>query len=233
VTAWMRRCGRAYRGVARAFPHQSRMIWGDGLEQLGVDFAPLVWKEQGVAGLVRLFADLILRLPVEYLSTWIGGFKELTMTGDLFEGTWRAMNDKSSWDPAYTPEQACMRFETTDTGYLLVAYGIKDGQACAERPTAITPDGRRRPIVDLGGRPIPGVPPGAVAFGSQPDSRTLEAGAEVDGKVLGKGIYKVSEDGRTLTVTAEGMGVKGPFKTIAVFERVVPDPYVPQGEMHG
>jgi hypothetical protein len=30
-------------------------------------------------------------------------------------------------------------------------------------------------------------------------------------------------------VTTEGMGLKGPFKTVAVFERVIPDPYLPQG----
>ena len=149
------------------------------------------------------------------------------MTKDVFEGTWKAVNEKSSWDPAYTPEQACLRFETTDDGYLLVAYGIKDGQAVAERPTSMVADGLRRPIVDLSGRPIPGVPAGALAFCSQPDSRTLEAGAEVDGKVLGKGTYHVSDDGKTLTVTTEGMGVKGPFKTMATFERVVPDPSMP------
>jgi hypothetical protein len=45
--------------------------------------------------------------------------------------------------------------------------------------------------------------------------------------VLGKGTYKVSDNGLTLTVTTEGEGLKGPFKTVAVFERVVPDPYVP------
>jgi len=228
MTPWASRCGRAYREVARAFPREFRTICGDGLEQLGADIVPVVWKEQGVVGLMRLFADLALRLPEEYFSTWIGKFKELTMADDLFEGTWKARNDKSSWDPKYTPEQACMRFEATDSGYLLVAYGIKDGQAVAERPTSITPDGRRRPIVDLNGRPIPGVPPGAVAFGTQRDPRTLEAGAEVDGKVLGKGIYQVSDDGKTLTVTTEGMGLNGPFKIVAVFEKVVPDPYVPQ-----
>ncbi len=92
----------------------------------------------------------------------------------------------------------------------MVAYGIKDGQAVAERPTSIIADGRRRPIVDLNGRPVPGVPPGALAFGSRPDPRTIEAGAEVDGKVLGKGL-------------------KGSFKVLATFERVVRDPYVPQG----
>ena len=35
-----------------------------------------------------------------------------------------------------------------------------------------------------------------------------------------------SEDGRTLTVTNEGMGAKGPYKIVAVFDRVVPDPYL-------
>ena len=150
------------------------------------------------------------------------------MTGDPFEGTWKANNEKSQWDPAYTPEDACLRFEATEAGYLLVAYGIKDGQAVAERPTPIIADGVRRPILDLNGRPIPGVPPGALAFGSRPDPQTIEGVAEVDGKVLSKGTYRVSDDGKTLNVTTEGMGLKGPFKTSAVFERVLPDPYQPQ-----
>ena len=228
MSAWAQASGRAYRVLARLFPHDFRMICGDGLEQLGEDVAPLVWREQGVLGVVRLFADLALRLPLEHCSTWIGTLKEITMTGDPFEGTWRAKNDECEWDPKYTPEQACLRFEVTDTGYLLVAYGIKDGQAVAERPTAIVADGRRRPLVDLNGRPIPGVPPGALAFGNRPDSNTLEAGLELDGKALGGGTYRVSDGGSRLTVTTEGMGLKGPFKTVAVFERVVPDPYTPQ-----
>jgi hypothetical protein len=179
--------------------------------------------------MVRLFADLVWCLPAEHLAAWSASLKEMIMSGDMFEGTWKAKNDLSQWDPAYTPEQACLRVEATDTGYLLVAYGIKDGQSVAERPTSIIADGRRRPLRDLNGRPIPGVPPGAVVFGGQPDRHTLEAGAEADGKVLGKGTYRVSEDGQTLTVTTEGIGLKGPFKTVAVFERVLPDPYPPRG----
>jgi hypothetical protein len=45
--------------------------------------------------------------------------------------------------------------------------------------------------------------------------------------VIGRGTYRVSNDGQTLTVMTEGMGLKGPFKTVAVFERVTPDPYEP------
>ena len=224
---WLSGCNQIYRRVARTFPHQFRMVCGDGLEQLGADVIPLVWREQGILGLVRCFADLALRLPLEYLSAWARKMKEITMTGDLFEGTWKAKNDESLWDPKYAPEQACLRFEATDDGYLLVAYGIKEGQAVAERPTRIIPDGRRRPIVDLNGGPVPGVPPGAVTFGSQPDTHTIEAIAEADGNVLGKGTYAVSADGKALTVTTEGVGLKGPFKVHAVFERVVPDPFVP------
>ena len=218
---------RLYRRIARAFPPEFRAICGDGLEQLGEDVAPVVWRELGAFGVIRLFTNLAARLPYEYVSTWIRKVKEVTMTGDLFEGTWRAVNDQSQWDPAYTPEQACLRFEATDSGYLLVAYGIKNGEAVAERPTAIIADGKRRPLVDFNGRPIPGVPPGTFTFGSRPDSHTLESGAETDGKMLSTGTYRVSKDGKTLTVTTQGMGLKGPFKVQAVFERAVPDPYTP------
>lgn len=222
------RCSTAYRHVARAFPRRFRMVCGDGLETLGADILPLVLREQGIIGVVRCFADLVTQLSMEYVSDWIGKLKELNMSDDPFEGTWKANNDKSKWDPNYTPEEACLRFEPTDEGYLLVAYGIKDGQPVAERPTPIIPDGRRRPILDLSGRPMPGVPPGALAYGNRTDPLTIEAGAEVDGQMLGRGTYTVSDDGKSLTVTTEGMGLKGPFKTVAVFDRVVPDPYTPQ-----
>jgi hypothetical protein len=228
MNAWPGRFGRLYSRLARAFPHDFRMVCGDGLEQLGEDVAPLVWRQQGMLGMVHLFADLAMRLPFEYFALWTGRFKELTMPGDLFEGTWKAVNEKSQWDPKHTPEQACLRFEATEIGYLMVAYGIKDGQAIAERPMPIIADGKRRPVVDLNGRPIPGVPPGALAFGNRPNPQTIEAGAEVDGKTLSKGTFSVSEDGKTLTVKTEGMGPEGPYKVSAVFERVVPDPYAPR-----
>ena len=105
---------------------------------------------------------------------------------------------------------------------------MKDGQAVAERPQSIIADGKRRPVVDLNGRPIPGVPPGAMAVGNKPDPYTLQNGVEVDGKPLVGGTYRVSEDGKTLTVTAEGMSIKGPFKTVAVFDRVDEGTYVPR-----
>jgi hypothetical protein len=226
VSTFVVGCSRAYRRIARAFPHQYRAICGDGLERLGEDVVPGVWQQHGVTGVIRLFADLAWRLPFEYLSTWAGRVKEATMTDDLFEGTWRAtQSEVSQWNvdrPA--PQQAYLRFEPTDTGYLMVAYGVVNGEACAERPQTIIADGRRRPLLDLRGRPIPGVPAGAMTFGSRPDPQTLELGTEVDGQVLGAGRYKVSPDRKTLTVTNKGTGLKGPFEVVMVLERVVPAP---------
>ena len=149
------------------------------------------------------------------------------MADDVFEGTWRARpSEPSLWKvdrPA--PQQAYLRFEPTDTGYLMVAYGVVNGEACAERPQVIIADGRRRPLLDLSGRPIPGVPAGAMTFGNRPDPQTLELGAEADGQVLQAGRYQVSADGKTLTVTNKGSGPKGPFEVVMVLERVVPDPH--------
>ena len=231
MSAFVIACSRLYRGMARAFPREFRAICGDGLEQLGEDIVPYVWQQQGASGMAWLFADLVLRLPYEYVAGWTDRLKEATMTADPFEGTWRATQSEAALWPAgqARPEQTCLRFEATDTGYLMVAYGVVGGQAAAERPQSIIADGRRRPLLDLGGRPIPGVPAGAMSFGSRPDPQTLEVGAEVDGTVLGAGTYKVSTDGQTLTVTNKDVGLKGPFEVVVVFERVVPDPYAPHG----
>jgi len=108
MSTFVMRCGRAYRRMARAFPHQYRAICGDGLEQLGEDLVPRVWQQQGVVGLIRLFGDLALRLPCEHFSTWADRLREATMADDFFEGTWRARpSEPSLWKvdrPA--PQQA-------------------------------------------------------------------------------------------------------------------------------
>ena len=105
MNPWVNGSGRMYRRLARAFPHDFRMICGDGLERLGEDIAPLIWRELGVVGLLRLFGDLALHLPLQYLSTWIGTLKEVTMTGDLFEGTWKRKTTNHNGTPATRPSR--------------------------------------------------------------------------------------------------------------------------------
>jgi len=64
----MRFAMRLYRALARAFPHEFKMIYGADLVQLGEDIVQDIAKEHGVSGLFRLVADLAIRVPIEYLS---------------------------------------------------------------------------------------------------------------------------------------------------------------------
>jgi len=64
----MRFAMRLYRVLARAFPHEFKMVYGADLVQLGEDIVQDIAKEHGVSGLFRLVADLAIRVPVEYLS---------------------------------------------------------------------------------------------------------------------------------------------------------------------
>jgi hypothetical protein len=113
VNRWMLVLQTAYTRLSRAFPLGFRMVCGDGLDRLGQDVVPIVWRDEGAAGLIRLFADVVFRLPMEYVSSWWQAIEEVTMAGDLFEGTWKSNPEHCQWDPTYTPEQACLRFEPT------------------------------------------------------------------------------------------------------------------------
>jgi predicted permease len=57
-----------YRRLAAAFPHEFKLAFGDEMMQAGEDSIAEVAKRYGVLGLVRLIADLLLRLPIEYLN---------------------------------------------------------------------------------------------------------------------------------------------------------------------
>jgi predicted permease len=57
-----------YRRLAEAFPHEFKLAYGDEMLQTGEDAIGEVAKRHGLFGLVRLIADLALRLPIEYLN---------------------------------------------------------------------------------------------------------------------------------------------------------------------
>jgi len=59
---------RIYRRLAQAFPHEFKMAYGDEVTQLGEDIVDEIAKRYGTAGLIRLVADIAIRLPLEYLS---------------------------------------------------------------------------------------------------------------------------------------------------------------------
>jgi predicted permease len=57
-----------YRRLALAFPHEFKLAFGDEVMQLGEDVVQEIAKRQGASGLIRLIADIAIRLPIEYLS---------------------------------------------------------------------------------------------------------------------------------------------------------------------
>jgi len=59
---------RIYRRLAYAFPHEFQIVYGADVLQLGEDAIDDIWAQHGVLGLIRLLADIAIRLPIEYLA---------------------------------------------------------------------------------------------------------------------------------------------------------------------
>ena len=59
---------RIYQRLARAFPHEFKMAYGTEVMQLGEDVVQEIARRHGAAGLIRLIADIALRVPLEYMT---------------------------------------------------------------------------------------------------------------------------------------------------------------------
>src|SRR6202167_481192 len=66
---------RIYRRLAQAFPHEFKLAYGSEGTQLGQDVVEDIAKRHGVAGLIRLIADIAIRVPIEYLSEMRGDMR--------------------------------------------------------------------------------------------------------------------------------------------------------------
>ena len=59
---------RIYLRLAEAFPHEFKLVYGTDVMQLGEDVVEEIAKQHGTTGLIRLIADIAIRVPLEYLS---------------------------------------------------------------------------------------------------------------------------------------------------------------------
>jgi len=66
---------RIYRRLAQAFPHEFKLAYGADVMQLGEDVVDDIAKRHGAAGLIRLLADIAIRVPMEYLSEMRGDMR--------------------------------------------------------------------------------------------------------------------------------------------------------------
>jgi predicted permease len=66
---------RIYRRLAQAFPHEFKLAYGTDVMQLGEDVVEEIARRHGAAGLIRLIADIAIRVPLEYLSEMRGDMR--------------------------------------------------------------------------------------------------------------------------------------------------------------
>jgi macrolide transport system ATP-binding/permease protein len=66
---------RIYRRLAQAFPLEFKVAYGAEVLQLGEDAIKDIAKRHGTAGLIRLLADIAIRVPLEYLSELRGDMR--------------------------------------------------------------------------------------------------------------------------------------------------------------
>jgi macrolide transport system ATP-binding/permease protein len=71
----MRFASRIYRRLAEAFPHEFQIAYGAEITGLAEDVVEDVAKRYGTWGLIRLLADIAVRIPLEYLTEMRGDFR--------------------------------------------------------------------------------------------------------------------------------------------------------------
>jgi macrolide transport system ATP-binding/permease protein len=66
---------RVYKRLAQAFPHEFKLAYGADVLQLGEDVVEEIAKRHGAVGLIRLVADIAIRVPLEYVSEMRGDMR--------------------------------------------------------------------------------------------------------------------------------------------------------------
>src|SRR5271169_1154047 len=66
---------RIYGLLAQAFPHEFKLAYGTEVLQVGEEVIKDIAKRHGVVGLIRLIADIAIRVPLEYLSEMRGDMR--------------------------------------------------------------------------------------------------------------------------------------------------------------
>src|SRR5581483_1881647 len=57
---------RLYRALAGASPQEFQNVYGDDMLVAAGEAIEPIWRRHGIMGLIRLLADIIVRLPIEY-----------------------------------------------------------------------------------------------------------------------------------------------------------------------
>ena len=125
-------------------------------------------------------------------------------------GSWIANLEKSRRDPNHQFQRATMRFDITGDRVSLTYGGINHSGRQEHGSQVFHADGQEHPVPEA---------PGVVAIGTL-DPRALQSVATKDGAVVGRAMYSVSDDGRSMTATVTGLDASGKtFDQVIVFDR--------------
>jgi len=128
-----------------------------------------------------------------------------------FIGTWIANIEKSRRDANHQFQSATLTFEVTGDNVSMTHTGVNMSGKHESGTTVYKPDGQEHAVSQA---------PGVVAVTTWIGTHVLESEAKKGGRLLGKGTYAVSGDGRTLTATVAGTDAAGAaFEQIIVFDR--------------
>lgn len=128
-----------------------------------------------------------------------------------FAGAWKANLSKSRQHVNHQFQSATLRFEISGDAVSLSFTGVNMSGQQESGTRKLRADGKEYPIAEA---------PGTVEVVKWLNSHTLEIAAKRDGKVIGRGLYQVSGDGKTLTATIKGIDASGAlFEQVIVFDR--------------
>jgi hypothetical protein len=150
-----------------------------------------------------------LRLPAVILLT---GFALSAQAADPMVGTWKLNVAKSTYSPGPAPKSVTAKIEAAGEGEKLLAEGVRGDDTPIRVEYTAAYDGKDHPIT--------GSPMADTVSLKRLDANTTERTDKKGGKVTQTLTRKVSNDGKTLTVTYKGTNAKGEsINNVAVFEK--------------
>jgi len=129
-----------------------------------------------------------------------------------FTGTWVANIEKSRRHPNHQFHAATLRFEVSGNAVSLTQSGVNMSGKQESSTLSLLADGEERAVSPQA--------PGIVVVTRWVGLHTLETVGKRNGETIGRGVYEVSPDSRTLTATVSGTDAQGAlFEQVIVFDR--------------
>ncbi len=114
---------------------------------------------------------------------------------DPFVGTWLLSRGKSEFEPPQNFFKRTIIVEATGTGYKCITRTVSDRQQTIESTFTAATDGKDAPIDNS--------PLDTMSL-KRVDATTLEATAKIKNRVIETSTWKVSADGKLLTIATKG-----------------------------